>query len=63
MRFEQIPDPSPGEADAARRELRTIPPGVLYALAASRTQHGDGWRDRGAALLLEAAADEQVMHG
>ena len=44
-----------------RDQLSAVPPGVLYGLAASRLAEAGGWRDHGAALLLQAAADQQVM--
>jgi hypothetical protein len=49
------------ETDDVRDQLSAVPPGVLYALAASRLAAARDWRDRGAALLLQAAADQQVM--
>ena len=53
------------EADEVRFQLSAVPPGVLYSLAASRLANADAsdWRGRGAALLLESAADDQVMRG
>ena len=51
------------EADDVRSQLSAVPPGVLYGLAAARWAGADAhdWRGRGAALLLQSAADEQVM--
>lgn len=60
MQFDELSRHERGEAESIRLELRSFPPCVLYALAASRAARTSGWRDRGAALLLEAAADEQV---
>ena len=51
------------EADDVRSQLSAVPPGVLYGLAATRWAGAVDWRDRGAALLLQAAADQQVMRG
>ena len=51
------------ETDEVRYQLSAVPPGVLYGLAASRWAAAGDWRDRGAALLLQSAADQQVTRG
>ena len=43
-----------------RHQLSAVPPGVLYGLAATRWAEALDWRDRGAALLLQSAADQQI---
>jgi hypothetical protein len=49
------------ETDEVRHQLSAVPPGVLYGLAATRWAEALDWRDRGAALLLQAAADQQIV--
>ena len=48
------------DTEEYRAQLRAVPPGVLYGLAAARSSDDSDWRERGAALLLQAAADDQV---
>ena len=64
MRYEDAERRPPRTTDDVRAQLRALPPGVLYELAAARSAEDDGdWRARGAALLLQAAADDQVSAG